>query len=310
MRRWDSLVDRYVDEYQAAGWSPERVAIIRSELGKFGLWIKARRPRPKLEEINADLMVGYIRERTMFKAKATVSGVMSALRCMGRWLVREGYWASSPLKWLNGPKLNPYARAPRRIDRQSMDRLWQGALASPNEFQRHQRLAMIAILYGLGLRRGELERLSVSHWDREQGLLLVDGRKTGRQRQLTVPELVWHAVESYLPKRHNFLEQLGRTDEPALFVNHLGARLPGERISRGIHLMARRAGVPLTSMHQFRHSCASDLLEAGVRLPEVQQTLGHQGIGTTVRYLHFSDPQRREAANRHPLNDWLKGGVA
>ena len=50
----------------------------------------------------------------------------------------------------------------------------------------------------------------------------------------------------------------------------------------------------LHSLHQFRHSCASDLLEAGVGLPEVQRILGHEGITTTVRYVHIADPQRRE----------------
>ena len=74
--------------------------------------------------------------------------------------------------------------------------------------------------------------------------------------------------------------------------------------------MARHAGVSLHSLHQFRHTCASDLLEAGVRLPEVQRILGHQGIATTVRYVHIADPQRRAAMARHPINDWLSTEAA
>lgn len=69
--------------------------------------------------------------------------------------------------------------------------------------------------------------------------------------------------------------------------------------------MAKRCDFEIHSMHQFRHSCASDLLEEGVRLPEVQRILGHQGIATTVRYVHIADPQRREAIACHPINDWL-----
>ena len=63
--------------------------------------------------------------------------------------------------------------------------------------------------------------------------------------------------------------------------------------------------MPLISVHQFRHSCASDLLEAGVHLAEVQRILGHQGIATTVRYTHIADPARRAAMTRHPINDFL-----
>jgi site-specific recombinase XerD len=93
--------------------------------------------------------------------------------------------------------------------------------------------------------------------------------------------------------------------ECALLVSRSGTRLTGGAISNGIHAISRRAQVPFHSLHQFRHSCASDLLEAGVHLAEVQRILGHCGIATTVRYVHIADPQRRAAMTLHPINDWL-----
>jgi site-specific recombinase XerD len=51
-------------------------------------------------------------------------------------------------------------------------------------------------------------------------------------------------------------------------------------------------------------------LEAGVRLPEVQQLLGHQTISTTMRYLHVADPPLHQAIKVHPLNDILALGGA
>lgn len=62
------------------------------------------------------------------------------------------------------------------------------------------------------------------------------------------------------------------------------------------------------TLHQFRHSCASDLLAEGVRLPEIQAMLGHQTIATTMRYLHVADPQLHEAVRRHPINEILPTG--
>lgn len=309
MRRWDGLVDRYMEEYAARGLCEERVKIVRRELGRFGLWLKSRRPRPRLEAVDAELIVRYVRERTVFRAKATVSGVMSVLRCAGDWLVRESYWASNPLKWLEGPKLDPFGRSPRRLNQAGIERLWQGAVSGQSPYGRHQWLTILALLYGLGLRRGEIARLNVRDWDTNEGTLLVDGRKTGRQRRLAAAELVYHCLESYLPRRQNHLAALGVLEENALFIGRYGGRLSGPAISRGIHRIARRMEVPLVSLHQFRHTCASDLLEAGARLPEVQRMLGHQAISTTVRYLHLSDPQRRAAVDLHPVNDWLKGAV-
>jgi len=120
-----------------------------------------------------------------------------------------------------------------------------------------------------------------------------------------LPEMVLRCLEAYLPLRHNQLEATRKCGEPALFVSRVGQRLSGTAISHGIHAIARRARVPMHSLHQFRHSCASDLLEAGVHLAEVQRMLGHSVIQTTVRYTHIADPQRRAAMMLHPINDWL-----
>ncbi len=112
-------------------------------------------------------------------------------------------------------------------------------------------------------------------------------------------------LEVYLPLRHNQLEAAGLVGERALLVSRTGQRLSGASISNRVHAISRSAQVPLHSLHQFRHSCASDLLEAGVHLAEVQKMLGHCGVSTTVRYVHIADPQRRAAIELHPINQWI-----
>jgi len=284
-----------------------RVAYV---LSRWGRWMKRRRPRVQLERVDPDLLVSFMRKQTSFRSKSTVYGTLSVMRGMGDYLVREGVWIANPLRWMKGPKVTPYHRLPKRIDRAQMQAMWRQAASGRSAHERHLRLAVLAMLYGTGLRRGELERLDVSCWDREEGVLRIDGRRTGRERMVPVPAVAYHCIEAYLPHRHNRLEKLGCVEQPALLVNRAGKRLTGDSISKIVHAIARRSGMKLHSVHQFRHSCASDLLEAGVRLPEVQRILGHQGIATTVRYVHIADPQRRAAMARHPINDWLRAEVA
>jgi integrase/recombinase XerC len=305
MRRWDRLVDLYIEQYRARGISPESVGIVASRLDRWGRWLKQRRPRVSIESIDAELITSYIESRASFRSKATVYGTLSTLRGFGDFLAHQGLWTQNPLRWMKGPKVTPYSRLPKRIDQAHMQALWREAAGRGGEYTSHLWIVVLALLYGTGLRRGELERLDLEDFDACEGTLRIDGRKSGSERLVPLPEMALRCLEAYLPLRHNQLERSTALGEPALLVTRSGARLSRQRISVGVHAIARRAGVPVHSVHQFRHTCASDLLEAGVHLAQVQRILGHSVIATTVRYVHIADPQRRAAMRRHPLNEWL-----
>jgi integrase/recombinase XerC len=305
MRRWDRFVELYVEEYRARGIGAETVKNTAARLDRWGRWLKGRRPRVRMEKIDADLITRYIASCSSFRAKSTVYGTLSTMRGFGDYLVRQGVWSINPLRWMKGPKVTPYSRLPKRIDQEHMQALWREAASRRGEHGAHLWVMVLALLYGTGLRRGELTRLDIECFDRVEGTLRIDGRKTGQERCVPLPEMVLKCLEAYLPQRHNALEQAGALGKRALLVTRRGERLRGESISNTVHGIARRAGVSIHSLHQFRHTCASDLLEAGVHLAQVQHILGHSVIATTVRYVHIADPQRRSAMRVHPLNDWL-----
>ena len=305
MRRWDRLLDAYVEEYRARGLSTQSVAYTQARLDRWGRWLKGRRPRISIEHIDAEMITRYVASCSSFRAKATVYATLSTMRGFGDYLVRQGLWKINPLRWMKGPKVTPYSRLPKRIDHAHMEAMWREAANCHGKYSSHLWVTVLALLYGTGLRRGELERLNLTAFDHTEGTLRIDGRKTGHERCVPLPEMVLRCLDAYLPLRHNQLEEMGCCGEYALLVSRTGKRLSGNEISNGVHAIARRAQVPIHSVNQFRHSCASDLLEAGVHLAEVQRILGHCGIATTVRYVHIADPQRRSAMMLHPLNDWL-----
>jgi integrase/recombinase XerD len=297
-----------MDEYRARGLSEASVTYTESRLDRWGRWLKKRRPRVLIEHIGVDLITKYIASCASFRSKATVYSTLSTMRGFGDFLVRQGLWKLNPLRWMKGPKVSPYSRQPNRIDHAHMEAMWREAAGRRGDYLAHLWVTILAVLYGTGIRRGELERLNVDAFDRAEGTLRIDGRKAGRENCVPLPDVTLRCLEAYLPQRHNQLEQNGQLDEPALLVSRNGMRLSRFAISNGVHTISRRAQVPIHSIHQFRHSCASDLLEAGVHLAEVQRILGHCVIATTVRYVHIADPQRRAAIELHPINALLLSG--
>jgi site-specific recombinase XerD len=93
------LVETYIEEYRARGVSEAVVAYTASQLTRWGSWLKTRRPRPQLETMDPQLHMQYVAGRSAFRAKATVYGTLSTMRCFGDYLVREGLWRQNPMRW-------------------------------------------------------------------------------------------------------------------------------------------------------------------------------------------------------------------
>src|SRR5205809_182587 len=116
MRRWDRLLDAYVEEYRARGLSPQSVTYTQARLDRWGRWLKGRRPRVGIEHIDAEMITRYVASCSSFRAKATVYATLSTMRGFGDYLVRQGLWLINPLRWMKGPK-EPCESTDARPDR-------------------------------------------------------------------------------------------------------------------------------------------------------------------------------------------------
>lgn len=307
MRNWEKNVKKHLEECRVRGLVKSTLQRKAGQLLGWGVWLRMQDPVPSLEEVggNAEYSIQYIINRTQFKSKSLTYSLISNMRCLGRHLVREGVWSENPVRWLKAPKVIPYSKNPRRIQKEKIEKLFEAAGSIRGSYDRTLMLSILSTVYSTGMRRGELERLRVKDWDREEGLLKVDGQKTGRERQVPVHEIAYRSIESYLPLRQNKLLETGEESD-RLLINRDGKPLSGQCISRRVYSLCRRAGVGKVTMHQFRHSCASDLLEEGVGILEVKNILGHASVGTTFRYTRGADPDRKKAMSLHPINKMIK----
>jgi integrase/recombinase XerC len=157
------------------------------------------------------------------------------------------------------------------------------------------------LLYGGGLRVGELVGLDVRDLDLVRGDVRVRG-KGGKERIVPLPAAAREALRAWLDLRR----RPGVLAEP-LFVDLRGAGVAASRIGdrqvrRLLIARARRASVAdHVHPHRLRHSYATHLLDMGADLRDIQELLGHESLSTTQKYTAISVERLIEVYDRaHP----------
>jgi len=222
---------------------------------------------------------------------ATLGRKLSSLRAFFGWLVREGRLSADPTLGLSAP------RAPRALARPlPVDDCFALADARPapadgdaDDARARRDRALVELLYGAGLRVGEVEALDVRDVDLRRGDVRVRG-KGGKERVVPLPRQAREALSAWLDPRRG----PGVLGEP-LFValrrrrGGTPRRLGARDIRRMLRARALAAGIAdRVHPHRLRHSYATHLLDMGADLRDIQELLGHASLATTERYTAVS----------------------
>jgi integrase/recombinase XerD len=302
MNNFEKLVEGYSGESRSRGVSEGTIKTRERFLFKWGVWLRTSGLGRPITEVNAEIILKFLKSNSVFKSKATVAGEMSSLRCFGEYLSREGVWQKNYLRWMPSPKLRVTKHVPKVLKKADIEKMLEETFNQRDRLHQYLWPTIFLCIYSLGLRRGELVRLNYSDWNVKENTLRVTSTKSGWERYLPVPDSVSRALEAYLPARHRVLAHHQRLDQPALFVRNSAERLPAAVLSAKFKKMALKIGLESFHVHQLRHTCATQLLENGVPLPTVRMVLGHVCIETTNRYVEVSGPERRKAMALHPIN--------
>jgi integrase len=100
------------------------------------------------------------------------------------------------------------------------------------------------------------------------------------------------------PDLLKLLKELPQTKQ-VLFPSKKGKRLT--HLLRTLKEIAASAKVQHATLHKFRHTYATRLLESGCDIVTVQKLMGHSDIETTRQYLDPDEALKRQAAQRLSL---------
>jgi integrase/recombinase XerD len=168
---------------------------------------------------------------------------------------------------------------------------------------------LIALLYGCGLRCGEVRNIKVTDIDIDRAVLHVRQGKGRKDRYMPLGKTLPIILEKYLkiqkPKSWLFPGQRWGKSSGSRFFPVLDPKFGQRSVQWAIKRAAHLAGIiKQVSVHSLRHTYATHLLEDGVNILTIKELLGHADIRTTMIYLHVAQVDNRH--KRSPL-DTLEG---
>jgi integrase/recombinase XerC len=296
----------YLAEVERA--SPHTVRGYGGDLKQLATFAEAYDPGRRITAFTAaDLrhFLVYLRERGV--SPRTAARKLSTFRRFYKYLRQKGVVAENPAEALRTPKFS--AGLPTYLNVEEAAAVLDGAEAAAralprknykNEAARRKAAAravrdwaILELLYGAGIRVGELVALKMGDVDVPRELATVIG-KGDKMRVVPVGAKAAAAVAEYLRTREALEPARGRK---ALFLNDRG----GPLTSRSVHRLVARTGGPGTSPHTWRHTFATHMLGAGADLETIRELLGHENVATTAIYAHVTAGRLREVYDRyHP----------
>ena len=217
--------------------------------------------------------------------------ILSGWRGFYTWLGREGQISANPVQDVRAPR---QARPlPKALGVDEAVQLADHVAEDDDPWLEVRDAAMVELLYGSGLRVGELVGLDVAASDAAQrggrgwidlpsAEVQVQG-KGSKRRGVPLGTQALAALERWLALRD---QVAGQGDAAmALFIGRRGTRLTPQSIWQRLKRRSLLAGLATpVHPHMLRHSFASHVLQSSSDLRAVQELLGHAHIGTTQVY--------------------------
>lgn len=298
---WSYWISLYIRTHCVArGLRPLTLAAYEDTLKQFREWVRITHPDCPPDRIAPRDVLAYLQHLREVRGNgdSAVNRTLVVLRRFYAAMVAMGHLepCANPLVGFPSikavPRKLPVALAPEQVSR-----LLAGPQADTVIGLRDR--ALLALLYGSGIRASECASLRSGQIDLVQLTLRVRG-KGGHERVIPLNPQLAEVLMAYAQARGPAL--------PAapFFRSRFGSPLSRGAVYERVRTWGQRSrvGIPL-SPHRMRHTFATHLVRAGVGLVTIRDLLGHRQITSTQIYLHVTAEDLRAAAARHPIGALL-----
>lgn len=275
--------------------SSHTIKAYRKDLNQFSLFVNENFEEQCALRVDQKM----IREWVVFLMKQglearTVNRKITTVRSLYKYLLKQGVVTSSPVDRIS--RLRVSRRLPVFVQEDDINRLLDNDFF-PDTFNGIRDKAIIALLYGTGMRSFELRNLKLGDVNLVRREIKVAG-KGQKERIIPYPQSVNVVLFGYLEKRNSLFGDI----EGYFLLTQKGVQVYEKLLYRVVKkylsLVATASG---RSPHVIRHSYATHLLNNGADLNAVKELLGHASLQATQVYTHTTFEKLTEVYNQaHP----------
>lgn len=265
------------------GRAANTLSAYRRDLADYVGWLTTQ--DLTIGDVEEHHLAGYVAHlRGLGRATSSTKRSLVSVRGLHRFLAEEDEGRADPGAEVEMPKV---ARGlPKALSEDEVIRVLDSVVGDSPVARRDR--VVLEVLYGTGLRIGELVGLSLGDLDLDAGLLRAFG-KGSKERIVPLGSHALRALVAWLGEggRPAFEPDrwARRGNAEALLLNARGGRLSRQGAYLVVRAAGERAGLRTDlSPHVLRHSCATHMLDHGADIRTVQELLGHASISTTQVY--------------------------
>ena len=158
----------------------------------------------------------------------------------------------------------------------------------------------LELLYATGIRRSELINLDLGDINLKEKVILIRQGKGQKDRVVPINESAKEYVKNYVAEIRPKLA--GKSKNKAVILSDHGKRLHGANLEIRLKEYVAKARIKKEiTLHSFRHTFATHLIQRGMPIRHVQELMGHKELESTTRYLNLTIKDlQKEYKKTHP----------
>ena len=275
-----NILDLFLQAKKVEGCSPQTIKYYQSVIQKISDQIQKPFPQITTEDLR-NYLDSYQERKS--PSRVTLDNIRRIMSTFFSWLEDEEYIVKSPVRRIKRVKTISVIK--ETFTDEQIEIIRDGC---PTLRDR----AIIELLSSTGIRIGELVRLNKTDINFLERECIVLG-KGNKERRAYFDAKTKIYLERYLKSRND--------NNPALFVgfNTSHKRLTIGAIEDRLRSIGKRLGVNKVYPHKFRRTLATNAIDRGMPIEQVQKLLGHSRIDTTMHYALVNESNVKASHRRY-----------